>query len=36
MNRIKKQQATFFGHIMKGEGMEYLITAGTIEGIQGR
>ena len=32
MNRIRKQQATFFGHMMRREKLEHLVTPGMIEG----
>ena len=32
INRICKRQATFFGHVLSGEELEYLVTTGMIEG----
>ena len=32
INRICKRQATFFGHAMKREKLEYPVTTGMVEG----
>ena len=34
MNRIRKCQAIFFGHVMRREKLEHLVTIGMIEGKQ--
>ena len=31
MQRIRKQQATFFGHIMRREGLEHFLTTGKLD-----
>ena len=36
VNRIRKQQATFVGHIMRRKGLEHLVITGKIEGRRGR
>ena len=36
LNRIRKRQATFFGHVMRRERMEYDITTGMLEGNRSR
>ena len=36
LNRIRKRQATFFGHVMRREKMEYDITTGMLEGNRSR
>ena len=30
--RIRKRQSTFFGHVMRREKLEHLVTAGRLEG----
>ena len=32
INRIRKRQATFFGHTMRRENLEHLVTTGMIDG----
>ena len=32
VNKIRKRQATFFGHVMRREKMEHLVTTGMLEG----
>ena len=32
MNRIRKRQATFFGHVMRRENLEHPVTTGMIDG----
>ena len=36
VNRIRKQQATFFGHILRRKGLEHLVVTGKMEGRRGR
>ena len=36
INKIRKRQATFFGHVMRRERMEYDITTGMLEGNRSR
>ncbi|GFR93784.1 eukaryotic translation initiation factor 3 subunit F [Elysia marginata] len=36
MNRIRRRQAKFVGHIMRREGLENLITIGRMEGNKSR
>ncbi|GFR62243.1 endonuclease-reverse transcriptase [Elysia marginata] len=36
INKIRKQQATFFGHIMRRERQEHLVTTGMFMGRRGR
>ena len=36
INKIRKRQATFFGHVMRREKMEHLVTTGKIEGKRAR
>ncbi|GFR98808.1 eukaryotic translation initiation factor 3 subunit F [Elysia marginata] len=36
MNRIRRSQAKFVGHIMRREGLENLITTGRMEGKKSR
>ena len=36
VNRIRKQQATFVGHILRRKGLEYLVITGKMEGRGGR
>ena len=36
MNRIRKRQATFFGHVMKREELEHLVKYGMIEAKRSR
>ena len=36
VNRIKKQQATFVGHILRRKGLEHLVITGKMEGRRGR
>jgi len=36
INRIRKRQATFLGHVMRQEKMEYDITTGMLEGNRSR
>ena len=31
INRMRKRQATFFGHVMRREKLEHLVTLGIIE-----
>ena len=31
INRIRKHQATFFGHVMRRQKLEYLVTIGMID-----
>ena len=35
-NRIRKQQATFVGHILRRKGLEHLVITGKMEGRRGR
>ena len=32
LNKIKKQQLAYFGHVMRGEGMEKMLMLGKVEG----
>ena len=32
INRIRKGQATFFGHVIRREKLEHILTTGVIEG----
>ena len=34
--KIRKRQATFFGHIMRGGGLEHFITTGKLDGKRGK
>ena len=36
VNRIRKQQATLVGHILRRKGLEHLVITGKIEGRRGR
>ncbi|GFS27113.1 endonuclease-reverse transcriptase [Elysia marginata] len=36
INKIRKRQATFFGHIMRRERQEHLVTTGMFMGRRGR
>ena len=36
MNKIRKRQATFFGHVMRKEKMEHIVTTGMMEGKKSR
>ena len=36
VNRIRKQQATFDGHILRRKGSEHLVITGKVEGRRGR
>ena len=36
VNRIRKQQATFDGHILRRKGLEHLVIIGKMEGRRGR
>ena len=36
VNRIRKQQATFVGHILRRKGLEHLVITGKMEGRRGR
>ena len=36
INRIRKRQATFFGHVMRREKLEHLVKTGMIEGKRSR
>ena len=36
VNRIRKQQATFVGHILRRKGLEHLLITGKMEGRRGR
>ena len=36
VNRIRKQQATFVGHMLRRKGLEHLVITGKIEGRRGR
>ena len=36
INRISKHQANFFGHVMKREKLEHLVTTGMIKGKHSR
>ena len=36
VNKIRKRQATFFGHVMRREKLEHLMTTGMIEGKRSR
>ncbi|GFR85165.1 endonuclease-reverse transcriptase [Elysia marginata] len=36
INRIRKRQATFVGHIMRRDGLENLLTTGKLEGGRGK
>ncbi|GFR96371.1 hypothetical protein ElyMa_006296100 [Elysia marginata] len=36
INRIRKRQATFVGHIKRREGLENLLTTGKLEGGRGK
>ncbi|GFR75307.1 eukaryotic translation initiation factor 3 subunit F [Elysia marginata] len=36
INKTRKRQATFFGHIMRRERQEYLVTTGMFMGRRGR
>ncbi|GFO27916.1 retrovirus-related pol polyprotein line-1 [Plakobranchus ocellatus] len=36
MNKIRKRQATFFGHVMRKGKMEHIVTTGMIEGKRSR
>ena len=35
-NRLRKQQATFVGHILRRKGLEHLVITGKMEGRRGR
>ncbi|RUS70812.1 hypothetical protein EGW08_021432 [Elysia chlorotica] len=32
INKVRKRQTTFFGHVMRREGLEHLVTTGMIDG----
>lgn len=36
LNKIKQRQYRFIDHVMRGKGMEYLISTGKIEGKRDR
>ena len=36
INRIRKRQATFIGHVIRRDGLEHLVTTGMLEGKRGR
>ncbi|GFO39084.1 hypothetical protein PoB_006997200 [Plakobranchus ocellatus] len=36
MNKIRKRQATFFGHVMREGKMEHIVTTGMMEGKRSR
>ena len=36
VNKIRTRQTTFFGHVMRREKLEHLITTGMIEGKRSR
>ena len=36
LNIIRKRQSVFFGHVMRREGMELVVTAGKIQGKRSR
>ena len=36
VNRIKKQQATFVGHILRRKGLGHFVISGKMEGRRGR
>ena len=36
VNRIRKQQAMFVGHILRRKGLEHLVITGKMEGRRGR
>ncbi|GFO36016.1 hypothetical protein PoB_006252100 [Plakobranchus ocellatus] len=36
ISKIRKRQATFFGHVMRREGLENLVTTGMLEGKRSR
>ena len=36
VNRIRKQQATFIGHILRRKGLKHLVITGKMEGSRGR
>ena len=36
INRIRMRQATYFGHVMRREKLEHLVTTGKIEGIRSK
>ena len=36
VNRVRKQQATFVGHILRREGLEHLVITGKMEGRRGQ
>ena len=36
MNKIRKTQATFIGHVMRKKEIEHLVTTGKMEGKRGR
>ena len=36
MNKIRKRQATFIGHVMRKKEIEHLVTTGKMEGKRGR
>ena len=36
INKLRKRQATFFGHVMRREALEHLVTTGMMEGKRGR